>query len=417
MSTKICNPWTSFNEALHAYEEALKSHHYSQSSVTFHMSVLTKIYNDVSNESHSYSLPKAEQWLSKQMERVSSGRIVRHTYECMRIVISRFDHFYREGTLVIKRRNERRKNLPDCFYSIHQEFLHTLPQNLAPGTLSLHNTNSRRFFEYLANRSITDLRSVDNETVRNYFIEAAVQHKRSMEKVLQALKLLFPFLYKKGYENFGYDFSIIKPGYKRKQMLPCFTYDDVKSILSLIDRSTTIGRRDYAIILIAVFTGLRITDITDLRLTDVDWRKREITVKQKKTKNELCLPFNIETGNALADYILNGRPPSAEEYIFLNNVPPFTKIIGDGVGYHILKRCYGHNDELSAKYSDKTFHSFRRSLASWLSAEQTPLPLISEILGHAVLSAAKPYLSYDASRMAMCCLGLDDIPVLKEELI
>ena len=416
MSAKIQHPWASFEEALQSYEQALKEHHYSQSSVTFHMSVLTKMTNDDNTESQVYSISKAELWLSKQMERVTSGRIVRHTYDCMRIVISRFEQFYQEGHLVIKRRNERRKNLPDCFHIIHQEFCQSLPQNLASGTLSLHNTNSRQFFEYLVKCSIIDLKSVDTVTVRNYFTDAATRHKRSMEKVLQALKLLFPFLSKKGFTNFDFDFSIIKPGYKRKPMSPYFTHDDVKSILMLIDRSKAIGRRDYAVIVTAVYTGLRIADIVNLQLTDIDWRKREVRVRQKKTGNELCLPLNIETGNALADYILNGRLSSMEKYIFVNTVPPYTKINGLGVGYHILKRCYGKNKELSTKYSGKTFHSFRRSLASWLSAEQTPLPLISEILGHVNLVAAKPYLSYDVSSMSMCCLGLDNIPVLKEEL-
>lgn len=416
MSANIHQTWASFDEALKAYEQAMLEHRYSQSYIVYHIDVLKGMYNDSIAENRTYSFQKAEIWLRKQKERELSGKIVRHTYNCMRIVILQFDQFYRDGHLVIQRRVEHSKCLPDHFQSIHQEFLHTLPQNLASGTISLHKTNSRQFFEYLIKCSISDLKVVNSETIRNFLADAANRHKRSMEKVLQALKLLFPFLSKKGFDNFDFDFSFIKAGYKRKPILPHFTHEEVKSILMMIDRSTTIGKRDYAIVMVAVYTGLRIADIVGLRLTDIDWRKREIRVQQKKTGSELCLPLNIESGNAVADYILNGRQSSTEEYIFVKSSPPYTKLNGCGVGYYILDRCYGQNEELPEKYKGKTFHSFRRSLASWLSAEQTPLPLLSEILGHANLESSKFYVSHNVTNMLMCCLGFDDIPVLKGEL-
>lgn len=416
MTTESRQSRIPFVKTLQLYKQALLQLSYRPSTIDFHINTLNHIYNDGSDEKLTYSFEKAEIWLKKQQKRKTMGQITHRYYVCMRTVTEQFEEFYKKGHLVIKKRNEHSVRLPECFGSIHQEFIHSLPQRLAPATISLYETNSRQFFEYLTAHSILDLISVDRELIENFLSDAITHHKCSMDTVIQMLKLLFTFLSGKSLVRFNPDFSILKPAYRRKPVLPHFTYDEVKSILMLIDRSIAIGKRDYAIVLVAVYTGLRLGDVLDLQLTDIDWRKHEIRIVQKKTRSELYLPLSVETGNALVDYILNGRPSSAEGYIFLKSVPPYSKLNGSCTGYRILKKCFEMDTELAEKCMEKTFHSFRRSLGSWLSMEQTPLPLISEILGHTSLESSKFYLSYDILSMSMCCLGLDGIPVLKEDL-
>ena len=418
MSTKSLQSQFTFTDMLKSYEQALSQRSYSHFTITYHVGILKRIYNDPINvnEQFTYSPFKSEIWLENQHTREVSGQILHSYLVFMRTVIKQFEQFCQEGRLIIKRRYERPACLPECFHCIYQEFLCSLPQNLAPATISLHETNSRQFFEYLLKHSILDLKLVGYETVKKFLADAATHHRCSMDKVIQALKLLFTFLLDRGFVVFNPDFRVMKPAYRRKPVLPHFTHDEVESLLSLIDRSSAIGKRDYAVVLVAIYTGLRSSDVFNLRLNNIDWRRHEIRITQKKTGNELCLPLSAEAGNALADYILNGRPSSAEEYVFVKCVAPYTKLNGKGAGYHILEKCYSLNEELAEKCTNKTFHSFRRSLGSWLSMEKTPLPLISEILGHTNLESSKFYLSYDNSSMSMCCLGLDGIPVLKGEL-
>lgn len=406
-----------FLETLQLYREALLQHSYSLSTIDFHIGTLKRIYNNGSNEKFTYSPIKAKTWLKKQQERKTTGQITQSYYVCMRAAVKQFQEFYLEGHLVIKKRNEHPICLPECFYSIHQDFIHSLPRKPAMTTVSPHETNSKQFFEYLAAHSILNINSVDQNVIQSYLSDAITHHRCSMDKVVQMLKLLFTFLFERNLVCFNPDFSILKPACRRKPVLPHFTYDEVKSLLILIDRSSDIGKRDYAVVLVAVYTGMRLRDILDLRLTDIDWRKQEIRIVQKKTGNELCLPLSTEAGNALADYILNGRPSSLGEYIFLKSVPPYNKLKSTGIGSRILKKCFDMDEKLAKKCTNKTFHSFRRSLGSWLSMEQTPLPLISEILGHTNLEASKFYLAYDSSGMSMCCLGLDGIPILKGDFL
>lgn len=100
----------------------------------------------------------------------------------MRSDIAMFEQFYRKGHLVIKMRSERLTYLPDCFGSIHEEFLCSLPQSLAPTTISLRNTKSRQNFEYLFRHSILDLKFIDNETIKNFLADAAIHHKYIWKK-------------------------------------------------------------------------------------------------------------------------------------------------------------------------------------------------------------------------------------------
>jgi len=417
MTTANQQPIDFFKEKLELYEQALSQNSFRPNTIALQRRILKRIYKDEIIEKDTYSYEKANIWLKKQYERKETGQITNHTYICIRAVKEQFEEFCRESRLVIRFRREPKQSLPDYFQNIHQNFIHSLPITLCQSTIRLHDISSRQFFEYLIGHSILNLAQINHKIIEEYITNAGTRHKNSMEEVLQALKLLFAYLYEENLIEIKPDFGILKPGYRRKAVLPHFTHDEVKLILSRINQSKAMGKRDYAIVITAIFTGLRIGDIADLKLTDIDWRKHEITAIQKKTKSPIILPLNAEIGNALADYILNGRPSSSEDYIFLKHYAPCNKMTGNGIGDRIIKKYYRNRCGLEKNNPKKTFHSFRRSLGSWLSSIQTPLPLISEILGHTNLEASKFYLSYDNSNMSMCCLGLDGIPVLKGELL
>lgn len=112
-------------------------------------------------------------------------------------------------------------------------------------------------------------------------------------------------------------------------------HEEISAVLDVIDRNSKIGKRDYAIILLAVVLGLRSIDIVTLCLEDIDWVKGEIRFEQTKTGKSLALPLTKDIGEALKDYILNARPESAEPYIFLRVKSPSTQL-GRTMPYQIF---------------------------------------------------------------------------------
>ncbi len=140
------------------------------------------------------------------------------------------------------------------------------------------------------------------------------------------------------------------------------TDEELKKILSVIDTTTESGCRNMAIILLAVTTGIRACDVIRLKLTDIDWRKGEISFSQDKTDKMVSLPLLPEVGEALKQYILNFRPAVSEcKEVFLRCSPPKTAITNatsiadmlilyqqkagverkpfDGKGFHGLRAC------------------------------------------------------------------------------
>ena len=103
--------------------------------------------------------------------------------------------------------------------------------------------------------------------------------------------------------------------------------DDVVSLLGCIPRDSPSGKRDFAAMSLAAVSGLRAGDIAALELGDVDWRRYEIRIVQGKTSEPLCLPVSKSMLDALADYILNGRPETADRHIFVRHCAPYQ-------GYH-----------------------------------------------------------------------------------
>ena len=83
------------------------------------------------------------------------------------------------------------------------------------------------------------------------------------------------------------------------------------------------GKRDYAIILLACCLGLRCTDIKNLKLKDFHWEEKKLVFKQSKTKEISTLPLTNEVGWAVIDYLKYGRPKINSSYVFVKHMAPF----------------------------------------------------------------------------------------------
>jgi integrase len=114
-----------------------------------------------------------------------------------------------------------------------------------------------------------------------------------------------------------------------------YTDEEIKKVLSVIDSTSNIGKRDMAILMLAFDTELRAIDITRLCLRDIDWQSGEIHIVQSKTKRPLSLPLHASVMNAVADYILEARPKSTSKEVFLRTLSPYRPLNGanslDGV--------------------------------------------------------------------------------------
>jgi len=184
-----------------------------------------------------------------------------------------------------------------------------------------------------------------------------------------------------------------------------FSSEVIEKLLASADKATAIGKRDYAIMLLGKQTGLRACDVTNLRRANIDWRLFEIRIVQVKTGVPLTLPLPVESGNAIADYLLHARPESDSPYIFLSKDNPHRplKNVCMIMSKHIKKA--GVADSIAPRSG---FHSFRRAYGRQLLEVETPLDMLGELLGQLAMDSAKPYIATDEPGLKHCALGLVD---------
>ena len=124
------------------------------------------------------------------------------------------------------------------------------------------------------------------------------------------------------------------------------------------------------------------------------------------------------TGDAIADYLLHGRPTSKSTFVFLRSVAPYTNLkVGSCIGSRIVQKYAALSGVVWTTEERKGFHSFRRSLGRELLENDVPVCTISEILGHAYRNSTKQYLSVDVKHLRECALPLNELRCTKEALL
>ncbi len=187
-----------------------------------------------------------------------------------------------------------------------------------------------------------------------------------------------------------------------------YTKDEVEAVVAAIDRTHPQGKRDYAMVLLAARYGLRISDIIGLRFCNLDWENNRISLVQQKTGKRVTLPLSEEVGGAIIEYIRYGRPQVDLPFVFIKAHAPYGELKANGLGSSLgdWMRAAGI-DSTGRKHGP---HALRHSLATNLLGANQPIPVISEILGHATSETTALYTRVSVDMLRECAL---DVPFVK----
>jgi len=188
---------------------------------------------------------------------------------------------------------------------------------------------------------------------------------------------------------------------KKHERLPSFyDADDVTKLINSIDKSTKIGKKSYAIILLAAVYGIRVVDIRTLHISSIHWSTNKICLVQKKTGRLLELPLLPEVKWAIADYLKNGRPTSEDPHVFIRERPPYHPYSPNN---HLesLVDPYFKIAGIDTTGKHHGLHSLRHSLATKLSEMSIPLNDVATILGHSTANATLQYIWFDIAHLSV----------------
>lgn len=296
-------------------------------------------------------------------------------------------------------------------------FKQELSQKLSPGTVRPEMIIVRQFLYFLEQDGVLDASSITSENVLDFVRREAANHRGSMPRLLRVMRNFVCFLRNRGIVNLDADRFLGTAGRCRQKALPCFTDNELKAIFSQMDRTTDKGRRDYAVFLLAVRTGLRACDIAGLKLADISWTEKTIRIVQKKTKAALILPLPVDAGNAIAEYILHSRPRMDSPYVFMRLTYPVPGIPVNPTLFNVALRGYVEAAGIDRTgWDGKSFHALRRTAGTKMVVSGVPVSTVSQILGHGNMESSKRYIALDTENLRECCLDLGTLHTRKEGL-
>ena len=189
-----------------------------------------------------------------------------------------------------------------------------------------------------------------------------------------------------------------------------YTQDEISKLLNVIDTKTKLGKEDYLIISLICYLGLRISDVVNLKLSNIDFNTNTISIIQYKTNNKLNLPLIDQVRYPLIDYLKNVRPTNTDlDFIFITKEIPYRQQLELSKHNYIIKN-YLVKAGIDINGRKHGFHSLRHSFSTSLLKENISLYSISSILGHQDIKTTMGYLDIDTSKLKELAL---EVPYVK----
>lgn len=250
-------------------------------------------------------------------------------------------------------------------------------------------------------------KDISEKTIAEYSIGLSCFAKGTVEVHLRGLKKFMQFLYDTEIISKDLSNSIPQMSASSGERIPhMLSSDQVNMLLNSIDRGNPIGKRNYAIVVMAACLGMRDSDITNLKFENIDWEKNTISFFQKKTNRFIVLPLLPIVGETIIDYLKNGRPYTESQYIFVKHRPPFEQ----ATSFYTVMRTVLENSDVKLKSNfSKGLHILRHSLASELVRQGESYNTVSTILGHASIGSTNAYTHIDIDGLFKCALELTEV--------
>lgn len=278
-------------------------------------------------------------------------------------------------------------------------------------TIDKAESHLSAFNFWLASNNVFYLKDIFPKHIIGFIQQLNPAKRALIHDTLRDLRNFLDFAYHKGYISSNLASSVPCDNYKHQSRLPSYyNSNELKQLMASINRATKVGKRDYALLMLAMHLGLRASDIARLKFENIHWDKNIITLAQYKTGKGITLPLLPPVGNAILDYIQYARPQSTEPFIFLLMTWPYSPIKGSTIANMAGRRFTSAGINIKDKRHGS--HSLRHSLVKELMDHKQPIPVIVEVMGHNSMEATRHYIRIDTEQLRRCTLSVP--PVAKE---
>jgi site-specific recombinase XerD len=225
---------------------------------------------------------------------------------------------------------------------------------------------------------------------------------RAMIGLASALRVFLRYLKREGVLNRDLSKLVEIPQHYRMAEIPrSISWDAVQKMLDQVERRTVVGRRDYAMLLLMVTYGLRAREVAALTLEDLDWKRDRLHVRERKADHTTAYPLAPVVGEAILDYIKNGRPSDQGRQVFFRHLAPLIPLTHSAVSSCASK--YLHKAGIPVRRAGS--HTLRHACVQRLVDTGFPLKTIGDFVGHRSASSTAIYAKVAVDALREVALG------------
>jgi integrase/recombinase XerD len=391
-------------EAIEGYVVWLTEQKYAARNVAFRVPVLMR-FGEFARRSGANNLdelpahiePFIEDWLNRRKQGYS---------EAQRLVAAReLRNPIRQLLRLILPHYGNAPAAPDPFADVAPGFFHFLlrERGLRETTLVQYRLYLQRLQGYLRRIDRSLLPDLPPTVISAFITESGeTLDKRSVQSLCSILKVFFRYLYHVGLMARDLAKAIESPRRYRLSNLPrSIAWNQVEQMLQKVDRRTGVGKRDYAILLLLVTYGLRAREVGALTLDDIDWKHDRLDIRGRKAGHSTAYPLAPIVGEAILDYLKQGRPKTTERALFIGAYAPYPAL--SRVAVSLRAKCYLRKAGITVFRPGS--HTLRHSCVQRLVDSGFSLKTIGDFVGHRTPDATKIYAKVNIEALRTVALG------------
>jgi site-specific recombinase XerD len=264
-------------------------------------------------------------------------------------------------------------------------------RGLSPATIASVRGSVSKFFKYIRVKRLAALKIAD---VDRFFIQLGKRGwtRHGICSVAHRLRVFFRFGEQMGWTKPGMAASIHGPRIYQQEQLPLGPlWPDVQRLLASTETNRKTDIRDRPILLLLAVYGLRVGEVQRLRLEDVNWEQKTLTITATKQRSARVCPLIPSLADAISRYIREVRPPTEYREIFLRMCAPRRPFRHGGL-YGIVATRFVR---LGIKSQRTGPHSLRHACATHLLAQGLTLTEVGAHLGHRSVDSTRIYAKVD----------------------
>jgi len=277
--------------------------------------------------------------------------------------------------------------------NLFTEYL-TIEKRYSEETVKSYKSDLDNFADFLESKN-KDFFNIDKNIIREYlkFLDDCKLKNSSIGRHLSSLRTFYNFLLREEKVKTNYFKNFSNP--KKAKKLPNFLYhNELDKIYNACDNKNPLGKRNLLILELFYATGVRVGELVNIKLNDINSKEKSIKVKGKGNKERIVY-YGEYTEEALNDYLKHGRNKLLKEknaYLILNRFGEEISTNGIRDALNKIFKTAGIKNKVSP-------HVIRHTFATHLLEAGADLKSVQELLGHESLSTTQIYTHVTNERL------------------